>query len=233
MVENNLKEYIKGLGASLVGFADLGNVEAFARKNMDHGIAMGIAIRPEIIKGIKEGPTEEYYEEYKRINKALDHIVTLCVKHIQALGYDAIGQTSTYVSSDSNMVTLLPHKTVATRAGLGWIGKNALLVTPEYGSAIRISSVLTDMPLTIDIPIDESKCGNCTECADACPASAIKGTVWNVNSTREELMDPFECRRKARELAKSRMGIEKSLCGKCIEVCPFTKRYLKRMRGVV
>jgi epoxyqueuosine reductase QueG len=116
---------------------------------------------------------------------------------------------------------------VATRAGLGWIGKDALLITSEYGSAIRISSVITDMPLITDRPINESKCGNCTNCASGCPAAAIKGIPWNVNSTRDELIDPFKCRKKARELTKKNVGIEISICGKCIEVCPYTKRYIK------
>lgn len=227
MIKNELKEYLKNLGASLVGFADLSNVDTSAFNNMNYGIAFGIKIRSKIIQAINEGPTKEYYEEYSKINKDLDNIVVSCVQYIERQGYNAIGQTSTYVTSDNNLTTPMPHKTVATLAGLGWIGKNALLITPEYGSAIRISSVITDMPLIADIPINKSKCGECNKCATACPASAINGITWNVNSTRDELLDPFKCRKKARELSKERIGIEISLCGKCIEVCPFTKRYAK------
>jgi len=181
-----------------------------------------------IIEAINEGPTKEYYEEYSKINKDLDNIVVSCVQYIERQGYSAIGQTSTYVTSDNNLTTPMPHKTVATQAGLGWIGKNALLITPEYGSAIRISSVITDMPLIADIPINKSKCGECSNCATNCPASAINGISWDINSTRDELLNPFKCRKKARELSKERIGIEISLCGKCIEVCPFTKRYTRR-----
>lgn len=84
------------------------------------------------------------------------------------------------------------------------------------------------MPLITDNPINESRCGSCTQCTDSCPALAIKGKLWNVEVTREELLDPFKCRKKARELLKQRIGIEMSLCGKCIEVCPYTQRYLKQ-----
>ena len=227
MIENELKEYLKSLGASLVGFADLSNVNTSSCNNMNYGIVFALKVTPKIIEDIKEGPTKEYYEEYNRINKALDDIAILCERYINKLGYAAIGQTSTYVTSDNKLDTPLPHKTIATRAGLGWIGKNALLITPEYGSAIRISSVLTDMPLMTGNPINESRCGKCTKCVAACPAAAIKGTLWNVNSTRDELLDPFKCRKKARELLKQKIGIEMSLCGKCIEICPFTKRYTK------
>jgi epoxyqueuosine reductase len=218
MIENELKGYLKGLGASLVGIADLSNVDTSSFNNMNYGIAFAIKIESKIIESLNEGPTKEYYEEYNQINKDLDNIVILCVKYIEGQGYNAIGQTSTYVTRDNNLTTPLPHKTVATRAGLGWIGKNALLTTPKYGSAIRISSVITNMPLLTDIPINESKCGTCTNCVVACPASAIKGTVWNLTLTRDELLDPFKCRKKARELSHAKIGVEISLCGKCIEV---------------
>jgi epoxyqueuosine reductase len=227
MIESKLRECLKSHGASLVGFADLSNVETSSFNNMNYGIAFGIKLGSRIIESINKGPTIGYYEEYNKINKDLDNIVISCVKYIQAQGYNAIGQTSTYVTSGNNLTTSLPHKTVATRAGLGWIGKSALLITPKYGSAIRISSVITDMPLVTDIPINESKCGACINCVVACPASAIKGKIWSSTSKRDDLIDPFKCRIKARELSNSTIGIEVSLCGKCIEVCPFTKGYMK------
>jgi len=227
MGENNLKEYIKSLGVTLVGFADLRSIEAGSRKNMDYGIAIGIKLKPDVIEGISDGPTKDYYDEYNRVNKLLDHIVISCVKYINSQGYNAIGQTTTYVTEDADLTTPLPHKTVATRAGLGWIGKNALLITTEYGSAVRISSILTDMMLEPDNPINTSRCGKCTSCADGCPASGIKGKLWNINISREELIDPFKCRKKARELLNKNIGIESAICGKCINVCPYTKRYIK------
>lgn len=227
MFENELKEYMKNLGASLVEFADLRNIDASLRQNMDYGIAFAIKIKPSIIDGINDGPTEEYYDAYNEINKKLDHINLSCVNYIKNQGFSAIGQDSTYATSNYNLSTPLPHKTVATRAGLGWIGKNALLITPKYGSAIRISSVLTDMPLITNNPINESKCGTCNKCVEACPAAAIKDMLWNVRVEREELINPFKCRTKARELLKEEIGIESAICGKCIEVCPVTQLYIK------
>ena len=227
MIGNGLKEYMKNLGASLVEFADLRNIDASLRQNMDYGIAFAIKIKPSIIAGIIDGPTEEYYDAYNEINKKLDHINLSCVEYIKNQGFSAIGQDSTYVTSNYNLSTPLPHKTVATRAGLGWIGKNALLITPKYGSAIRISSVLTNMLLITNNPINESKCGTCNKCVKACSAAAIKGMLWNVNLAREELIDPFKCRIKARELLNKKIGIESAICGKCIEVCPVTQLYIK------
>lgn len=221
-----LEDYLKSLGAALVGFADLSEIEASLRNSMRYGIVFAVNLRPEIVKGIYKGPTDEYHKEYNHVNKILDDIATACVTYIKKQGYNAVGQISTIVASNSNLATPLPHKTIATRAGLGWIGKNALLVTPEYGSAIRLCSVLTDMPFETGKPINESRCGKCTRCTDECPAGAIEGLLWNVNSSREELMDAFKCRRKARELSKQAIDTEISLCGKCIEVCPYTNRYI-------
>jgi hypothetical protein len=62
--------------------------------------------------------------------------------------------------------TPLPHKTVATRAGLGWIGHCALLVTPAFGPALRISSVLTNAPRYHAVPIVRSRCGTCRRCVE-------------------------------------------------------------------
>jgi epoxyqueuosine reductase QueG len=67
----------------------------------------------------------------------------------------------------------LPHKTVATKAGFGWIGKSALLITKRYGAAIRLASVLTDADLDTAEPVEQSMCGDCRQCADHCPAKAI------------------------------------------------------------
>lgn len=228
MGEDELISYLKSLGASLVGFADLSNFNNEANNNMKYGIAFAVRLKPEVIKEIHNGPTEEYFEEYKRVNSELDNIAMLCAQYIKKQGYNAIEQTSTYVTSDDNLSTSLPHKTVATRAGLGWIGKNALLVTKEYGSAIRLCSVLTDMPLITNEPINESRCGSCKSCEVNCPAKAVKGSLWNLSIKREELIDPFKCREKARELLKEKIGVEMSLCGKCIEVCPYTKKYINR-----
>jgi epoxyqueuosine reductase QueG len=130
------------------------------------------------------------------------------------------------VQSETDYTTKLPHKTVATRAGLGWIGKSALLVTKEYGSMVRISSILTDAPLKTAKSINTSKCGNCEACKSACPAQAISGKLWSINTYRDEFYNAELCRKTARERAVKGFGIEITQCGKCIYVCPYTQRYL-------
>lgn len=226
MVQKMLTEYLSCLGVSLIGFADLNDVDTTLFNNMKYGISIAIAINPNILNGLSDGPTEEYYEEFIRLNEKLNTITKLGVKHIISMGYNAIGQTSTYETRNANLTTILSHKTVATKAGLGWIGKNALLTTTKYGSAIRLSSIITDMDLETGTPITESKCGCCNKCVEICPGSALTGNNWSLNSKREDLIDAFNCRDAANSNAKKLLGIEMPLCGKCMVVCPFTKRYV-------
>ena len=181
-----------------------------------------------IIRQIQDGPTLEYYEAYHSMNRKLNRIVLAGEDFLKSRGFRVYAQTTDRVSSDENWITPLPHKTVATRAGLGWIGKSCILVTEAFGSAIRLSSLLTDAPLPCGQPVTSSRCGACRACVDNCPAHALKGTLWSAGMDREALFDKDTCYKKQVELMRQRTGIEADLCGKCFVVCPYTRRYLAR-----
>ncbi|MGQ9629003.1 MAG: 4Fe-4S double cluster binding domain-containing protein [bacterium] len=116
-----------------------------------------------------------------------------------------------------------PHKTAATRSGLGWIGKSALLITPQYGPRVRLATILTDMPLDVGTPIEGSRCGDCDLCVRACPASAISGNEWRAGRPREEFYDARACRDMARKLSGEMIGEDVAICGICIAACPVGK----------
>jgi epoxyqueuosine reductase QueG len=223
---SSLKDLLISNGADLVGFGDLTALPPNVRQNLPVGVCVAVKYPRDVIMGIHDMPTRAYYEHYSIINDKLDELVTAGELFLKERGYAAIAQTIDFVAqNETNYDSLFPHKTVATRAGLGWIGKSALLVTPEFGSALRISSLLTDAPLITNSSQDSSLCGSCTACENACPAKTIRGHLWDISTPRDELFDPVACRKQQRRLQD--IGIEKAQCGKCIEVCPYTQKYLK------
>jgi len=114
---------------------------------------------------------------------------------------------------------------IATRAGLGWIGKTALFISDEFGPRLRLVSILINKnPDTESIPIDYSKCGQCNICVEKCPATAANGKLWNINIHRDEFFDAYKCREKCGELAKQNLNVDIRICGLCVAVCPIGKR---------
>ncbi len=226
-LSERLKTELKVAGASLVGFADLGELPLNQRQGFNIGIAIAVAIDPVVINGIGNSPTKEYYDEYFRLNKLLDDLDLKASEIIKDAGFNAFPQTRANISiNNKDHSTILPHKTVATRAGLGWIGKCALLVTEKYGSAVRISTVLTDAPLDVNKPINESGCGVCNNCVRNCPAEALSGDLWFAGMERETLYNSLACRNKAIERTW-KVSPGETHCGLCVLVCPKTRNYIK------
>ena len=226
---NEIRGELIRLGADIVGIGDLTEIPMKIRKSMRYGISVAVAINPAIIRKIAEGPTEEYFETYLNLNNKLDEIVSRGTEFLHSKGYEAIAQTREEVSkNESQYSTILPYKTVATRSGIGWIGICAMLVTEKYGSAIRLSAILTNAPLEADAPVKESHCGDCKKCRDECPGKAVKGLNWSIHSNREDIFEPKKCRRAARKLCNEILNKEITLCGKCVYVCPYTQKYLQR-----
>lgn len=222
--QNELKSILAGNGADLIGFADL---SAFLNPEEKCGISVAVKLPREIAASIAEGPNRDYFDQYHELNDILYRIVTQGAEYIRSFGFYADAQTTDSVVEYGTYRTRMPHKTVAVHAGLGWIGKSALFVTEEYGSAVRLSSILTGAPLTPGNPVTVSRCGNCLVCTNSCPGKAIKGTNWQPDLDRDSFFDSLACRKKAREIAAEAIHEEITLCGRCIAVCPFTKRYIK------
>ncbi len=189
------------------------------------GISIILAHPRDVIKNISAFPTMDYYDAYHRLNKKLDELALLCADYIKKQGYHSYPQTTSSTKQYGIYRTVMPHKTVAVHAGLGWIGKSALFITEEFGSAIRLTSVLTDAPLEYNQQMIQSKCGSCMLCTKACPGEAISGQNWSPELDRDELFDAKACRNKAREISAKILDKQITLCGKCIEVCPYTRKY--------
>lgn len=225
-LSERLKTVLTESGAALVGFADLTSVPATQRDGFNYGVAIAVAVDPVIINNIGNGLTREYYDEYCRLNQLLESLAVKAAEVIKEYGFSALPITkANLIPNWADHSTILPHKTVATRAGLGWIGKCALLVTEEYGSAVRLTSVLTDAPLKVSEPVDHSHCGTCDSCVRNCPAAALSGDLWSVGLQRDKFFNTQACRNKTVERSW-RVVAGETLCGLCILVCPWTRKYI-------
>jgi epoxyqueuosine reductase len=231
-ISDEIAESLYARGANLVGFADLADVPPDARDNLPRAVAFAVALAPQIVAVIKDGPTIEYHAEYERANALLDRLSLSTAEMIRSRGFTATSSAATDEGVDPQThSTRLPHKTVATLAGLGWVGRCALLVTEQFGSATRLNRVLTDAPLPTATPVTEPRCGACRACVDACPGSAPIGDSWLPDKHRDQFFDAFACRRTAREIARQRTAISDTFCGICIAVCPWTRAYIDRNRS--
>lgn len=222
-----LKKFLMNNGASEIGFADITNFTP--KRGLNTGVVFYITYPKEIIRKMQNAPTPEYHKELVSINTRLDELGMKCEKFLIDNGYDAYAQTKKRLGSDFGEFNSfeLPHKTIATRAGLGWIGKSALFTTLKYGSALRLSSVLTNAPLTLGTPILKCKCGKCTECRDACIGGAISGKEWNYKLKRNDFYDDKKCEQYALKISHENLGKADTVCGKCIYACPHTQKYIK------
>ncbi len=226
----DLASQLLARGASMVGYADLRALPSDVREGMPRGVAIAVALDPEIIAGIGQGPTRPYYAEYNRANELLGQLAEVAADLLRGEGYRAIARAATNVGIDpATLSTRLPHKTVATRAGLGWIGKCALLVTEPCGSAVRLTSVLTDADLPVGEPTDASRCGHCMACVEVCPGNAPSGREWRAGLARDAFFDAHACRKAARAMA-ARVEIDDTICGMCIAACPSTRDYVEAAR---
>lgn len=232
-LNTKIRESLLEKGACLVGYADVSDLSYEVMTGLTKAVSIAVALNPSIICEISNGPTRKYYQEYNRANNLLSELCGYAVDILISEGHKAVALQPTIKVVDlSNIGENLPHKTVATKAGLGWIGKSALLITKRYGPAIRLATVLTDAELDVADPIEKSMCGDCYNCVDNCPAKAIKGNNWQLGSPRDSIYDAFACCETAINLSQ-RAGIQSPLgkvviCGICINVCPWTQKYISR-----
>lgn len=215
-----LKQVLYEQGADLAGAGDMTGI---GNCRYPVGVAVAVALPKKVVRDLKDGPTVEYYHLYDELNQKLNQIVLAGEAFLKERGFQAYAQTTDRVKVNDDYVSPVPHKTVAARAGLGWIGKNCLLVTPEYGPAVRISSLFTDALLETEEPYTKSRCGKCTACVQNCPAGALRGTLWEAGMTRNEIVDVKSCYEKQLEIMYAQTGIRTDLCGKCFAVCRYTR----------
>ena len=233
-----IKDKILGWGANLVGVADIAPLRQLRVHPPDlldpfsRAVSMAVRLPVSVFEMISDQPTPIYSSVYQTANRILDEIAFKTASTLQGDGFNSLPIPASQVLDRENWYGAISHKAVARMAGLGWQGKNLLLITPQYGSRVRLTTVLTAAPLHSDAPV-KNRCGNCMLCRDACPSGAIKGVGTNDHyEDRNEALHFLKCVEKLAGEFENIPGIGTPICGICIKVCPFGKK-LKKRRKIV
>lgn len=212
---STLKKFCLAEGLDLFGVADISQIKnkflisPKTLENLDNAICLGVRLSKAILSEMDEKPTRLYFHHYKIINSFLDQIALKLGNIIQRLGFAALAIPATQIIDWEKNSAHLSHRKLGVLAGLGWIGRNNLLVNEQLGSQFRMVSVLTDMPLTIDKP-SKNDCGNCRLCVKICPSGAIQESPADFKHQK--------CFDKLKSFQSQRQ-VEQFVCGVCVNIC--------------
>jgi epoxyqueuosine reductase QueG len=231
-LDEELRRYSASLGIDLYGVADLSPAKAFIIKQggkhvgkFPRAISLGIRLIDDVLDQLINHQDlvtiASYRGVYDAANQALDQASLLLAKKIQESGHRAYPISASSMLNNDNIEAVFSHKVAANLAGLGWVGKNCLLITPQYGPRVRLATVLTDAPLETGTPIP-NRCGACTQCVDICPTKALTGAVFSPDETRSVRFDA----RKCDQYTTDRMSVFGNVnCGLCVHICPHGLRH--------
>jgi len=247
-LEALIKAQAYGLGFDLVGIATLGPVETAAAFDdwlaAGHDgdmayLARGVAKRRDtrlavegatsaIVVGMEyggrepSGPVARYARGDDYHDVMVDRLRELHGWVERELGRPVAGKA--YVDTGPIL-----ERDLARRAGLGWFGKNTMLINPRIGSFFFLGELLLDLKLVPDEPFAADHCGTCTRCLDACPTRAL---------TEPRVMDATKCisyltielKGEIDEALRAGVGERLYGCDVCQEVCPWNEKFALPLR---
>ena len=219
-LQNQLKSLSKTLGADIIGFCALPQPALQSAPDLRYAVSIGVKLSDAVLQTIDNAPSFMYFQHYRTANSLLDNAAFRLARFLEENGFSAFPIAASQSLGKNNPYRgVLPHKTAAVLSGLGFVGKSGLFLSTEYGSKVRLATILTNAPLHNELPVIENGCGDCQICQKACPAGAIFGTKPTTDGERN--YDPEKCSRYMKEHFQD-VG-RGSVCGVCIKVCPKNK----------
>lgn len=177
-------------------------------------ISIAYAYKPYAIEAIAHGNEKNwdkdrwnvYARAYARLNRSLNETSIIIANEIDGVAIPATveGLSSRVSHVEDYYARRISHRVAAELSGVGWRGKNELIVNPLYGPAIRLASIITTSPIT-RTPPEIKSCGDCRACLDACKFLDHKHQLDNYRE---------QCRKYIVHL-----DLEDEVCGKCIKAC--------------
>lgn len=212
---SQLKKFCAQLGADLFGVADISDIKGEFNlspaliNDLNRAICIVVMLSNQVFSDIEDAPTKLYFHHYKTANMFFDQLAFRAAGWIQKKGFLALPIPASQIVDWQKQAAHLSHKKVAVAAGLGWIGRNNLLVNPEFGAQFRLATILTNLKIKSDKPLKQD-CGDCYDCLKICPASAIQ-------KDNKDFKYMF-CFEKLKEFQKSNV-VSQYVCGVCVKVC--------------
>lgn len=223
----NLESLARDMGATYFGIADLtparqvvseqgGEFLTRFPRAVSHGFVLTDGIVDTLVhhENIAALDTYGYYVR-QTVNPRIDSISLMLTQYLAKADFQAFAVPSSQTLDRTRLVGVFSHKLAAHLAGLGWIGKSALLITPEHGPRVRWGTVLTDAPLDTGTPMDEM-CRGCDECVKGCPVHAFTGQAFDRPRPRSDIFTAEACYHYLRE-----RDTFYRVCGMCVHICPF------------
>jgi len=202
-------------GAEIFGIADIAAVRDFfaiapeVAGHFDKAVVLGMPLSDQAIEEIVDRPTKLYFHHYRTVNTALDQLALGTARWIERRGNRALAVPASQITDWQQQKAHLSHKKIGELAGVGWLGRNNLLVHPRFGARFRLVTVLTDMPLVAGRPV-AAGCGACRACLSVCPAAAIHESAAD--------FDHRACFEALKDFQQKGI-VGQYICGVCVKAC--------------
>ncbi|MDA8336632.1 MAG: 4Fe-4S dicluster domain-containing protein [Peptococcaceae bacterium] len=227
--QRDLSDRLVSLGVTLVGYGDVSRGLAGELRHLDKAVSLAVAHPSGGGNVVSSGGVTAYCNQMADVDQRLERVQGWLVRYLKSRGWRTLAIPPDSLRRDSRFIAriypLFPHKTAATCAGLGWVGKSGLLINERYGPLLSLATVLTNAPLAVcQSPLWSGRCGKCRRCVDGCPVQAIPDREWSSAGPAGQI-DVQACTGR---LTANREKTGRAICGLCILACPYTGKITRR-----